>query len=216
MPIAGSFINDSRRAERTSLYLAAALSFDGSSTPVMIRNISAAGALIEGATLPKAGAVLHLVRGALAVRGIAMWATGGRCGVSFSDNIDVQQWRAARKNTEQQRVDEVVRLVKAGAVPLPVRSFGHSSKGGENAPGSAELSRDLRLVSDLVGRLGEELARDSELVKRHGAALQLVDIAMQIIGAVETTLAGREDAGNSAAKLEGLRRSADEALRPGS
>lgn len=198
---------DARAASRSSLYLAAALYCDGASSPVKIRNISSAGALLEGMPVPDAGSLVQLVRGDLIVHGLIAWADDKRCGIKFSGTVDVQQWRAAPGNSEQQRVDDVVRLVKAGAVPLPVPPLA----GPEDIAGP--VAADIRRALDLLDRLGEALAGDEEVITRHCTALQNLDIAMQVIAAVGAIATGDSDPEIDAIKLAGLRRSADQALR---
>jgi hypothetical protein len=204
---------DARGAARSSIYLAAALYCDGCSSAVRIRNISATGALIEGAVIPGTGSLVQLVRGGLIVHALVAWSAERRCGLKFSGSIDVHQWRAAPTNGEQHRVDEVVRLVKAGAVPLPVPPLSHTSARSESGVSAAALSADLRNVSELLDKLGETLSGDLQVVARHGPALQNLDIAMQVICAVSAILDSREDSEGETTKLAALRRSADQALR---
>lgn len=207
---------DARGAARASLYLAAALYCDGTSSPVKIRNISTTGALIEGAAIPPAGSLVQLVRGGLIVHGLVAWCTEGRGGLKFSGSVDVQQWRASPSNSEQQRVDEIVRLVKAGAVPLPVPPLSKIAESQDDCETSADLPADLGRASKLLEVLGGVLASDPDVVTRHETALQNLDIAMQVIAAVEAILAGDSDLEIDATKLPGLRRSADQALKQGS
>ena len=208
---------DARGAARASLYLAAALYCDGSSSPVKIRNISTTGALVEGtATIPAAGSLVQLVRGGLIVHGLVAWCSKGRCGLKFSGSVDVQQWRASPSNSEQQRVDEIVRLVKAGAVPLPVPPLSQIAAPEEFHETNTDLSADLARASKLLENLGGVLASDPNIVTQHGTALQNLDIAMQVIAAVEAIIAGESDLEIDATKLPGLRRSADQALQQGS
>lgn len=204
---------DARTASRASLYLAATLYCDGSSSPVKIRNISSAGVLIEGVVIPSVGSLVQLVRGGLIVHGLVAWSVEDRAGIKFSGTVDVQQWRAVPKNGEQQRVDEVVRLVKAGAVPLPVTPLAYSraNEGGPESP--PDLSEDLRRALALLDSLGRTLAGDTGIVARHGVALQNLDIAMQVISAVEAIVTGQSDPEIDATKLSGLRRSASQALQ---
>lgn len=203
---------DARGGNRASLYLAAALYCDGFSSPVKIRNISSAGALIEGLLVPSMGSLVQLVRGGLIVHGLVAWSVEGRCGLKFSGSVDVEQWRATPGNGEQQRVDEIVRLVKAGAVPLPVPPLSEFGQTEDVRDPSFELSADLRRASGLLDTLGEVLASDPDIVTRHGTALQNLDIAMQVIAAVEAIIGGHSDFEIDATKLQGLRRSADQAL----
>ena len=204
---------DARGASRSSLYLAAALYCDGSSCPVKIRNISASGALLEGTSIPSVGSLVQLVRARLIVHALVAWAKDGRCGLKFSGSVDVQEWRASPSNSEQQRVDEIVRLVKAGAVPLPVPPLSEVLEAEDIGDPSGELSADLQRASKLLDTLGGVLASDPDIVTHHGTALQNLDIAMQVIAAVEAILAGRSDLEIDATKLLGLRRSADQALQ---
>lgn len=203
---------DARKALRSSMYLGAALYCDSSCTPVRIRNMSAGGALIEGAALPKAGAIVQLVRGTLIIHGLVAWSVDGRCGLRFPCSVDVQQWLACPSNAQQQRVDEVVRLVKAGAVPLPVPTLGEGMRPREPLDAGEELPEDLRRVSKLLEQVGDLLASDPHVVLQHGSKLQNLDIATQVIAAIEEVITGHHDRGFVAAKLAGLRRSADEAL----
>jgi hypothetical protein len=155
---------------------------------------------------------MHLIRGALRVAGVVAWSDANRAGLKFSASIDVQQWRAAPTNTDQQRVDEIVRLVKAGAVPLDV-ALPNDPSARSDASSEDELARDLRRVTELLDELGRALAGDQHVVMRHGTALQNLDIASQIIAAVESILSRQPDPDcNAAAKLSGLRRSAAQAL----
>jgi hypothetical protein len=73
---------------------------------------------------------------------------------------------------------------------------------------------DLRRVSALLDQLGEELAGDSEIVKRHGPALQGLDISVQLIAVLEAIAAQGREFDEAPLKLEALRKSADQALQP--
>lgn len=170
-----------------------------------------AGALLDGAVIPETGSLVQLIRGQLIVHGLVAWSGEGRFGLKFSGRIDVQQWRAATSNIEQERVDKVVRLVKAGVVPLPVQSL--SKSGREMAASRPELARDLRRVAGLLDELGEELAGDADTLARHGLALQSIDISVQLLAAIEALIGQDQEPGDVALKLEALRRSADQALR---
>lgn len=205
---------DARTAHRASIYLAAALYCDGSRSPVKIRNISDTGALIEGSLIPSVGSLVQLVRGELIVHALVAWASDGRCGLKFSGCVDAQKWRAVPMNSDQQRVDDIVRLVKAGAVPLPVSQLAQPSEPScSETDQTAVICGDLNRVVALLANLGEALASDSDIVSRHGSRLQNLDIAMQVIAGVEATIAGNSDPSSDAVKLAGLRRSADQALK---
>jgi hypothetical protein len=199
--------SERRAATRASLYLAASLYHDGHAAPVKIRNISATGALLDSAAIFAAGTLVQLVRGSLIVHGLIAWAQNGRYGLKFSGSIDVHQWRMAPANAEQQRIDDVVRLVKAGAVPLPV------NLPPSDPPADVEsLWEDLQRASDLLAKLGDRLGRDGIVVAQYPTELQNLDIAMQVIAAVGAILSGESDLATGAAKFVNLRKSADQAL----
>jgi len=201
---------DARGAPRESLYVPATLYCDGSPSPVRICDMSVSGALVEGASLPSVGSVVQLIRGSLIVHGIVVWSTEDRRGLKFSGGVDIEQWRATTINSEQQRVDEIVRLVKAGAVPLPVPALRQNK---ERHAHGGQLSEDLQRVSHLLEDLGAVLASDPDVVTQYGSALQNLDIAMQIIAAIEKITSGDSTMNADATKLLGLRRSADQALQ---
>jgi hypothetical protein len=205
-------VTDARQTPRSSLYLGAALYCDGSSTAVRIRNMSPGGALLEGAVLPEVGALVQLVRGSLIIHGLVIWCSAGRCGLKFSGLVAVEQWRACPSNVEQQRVDEVVRLVKAGAVPLPVATVSEHKQRAEAAEAGSELPQDLRRVCELLEQLGDVLACDPDVISRHGTALQNLDIAIQLIAGVQEVVTGPNNWETDTVKLAGLRRNADQVL----
>ena len=199
--------SERRVSTRASLYLAATVYHEDCPYPVKIRNISSAGALLDAQTDLPSGALIQLVRGHLIAIGVVAWSSNGRYGLKFSGGIDVQRWRANPANTEQQRIDEIVRLVRAGAVPLPINTpF-------SDLPTDIEgLSDDLQRASDLLERLGDRLAKDGIVVAQYPAELQNLDIALQVIAAVGAILSGENDLATSAVKFINLRKSADQAL----
>ena len=200
--------HDERRGTaRASLYLAASLYCDGSSYPAKIRNISSSGALLEASAAFAQGSLVQLVRGSLIVHGLVAWIANGKLGLRFSGSIDVPQWRRSISNAEQERVDDIVRLVKAGAVPLPVNTACRESSFGKESP-AADLNRAVRLLD----RLGDRLAKDAIVVSSYPAELQNLDIAVQVIEAVGTLLEARTDLGLDENKFASLRKSADQAL----
>lgn len=199
--------SDRRSETRQTLTLAASLYCDGSSSPVKIRNISSTGALVESRGALATGTLVQLVRGPLIIHALVTWSENGRCGLKFSGSIDVRQWRATPINTEQQRVDELVKLVKAGAVPLPV------NEASEDLPDGADgLSADLRRALELLENLGDRLAKDAIVVALYPAELQNLDIAMQVIAAVGSIVSGESGVATGARKFGSLRISADQAL----
>lgn len=207
---------DARHAPRTSIYLSATLYCDGAAVPVRVRNISETGALIESTAIPGDVALVQLVRGELIVHALVAWRHEERCGLKFSGRIDVQRWRSLRTNTDQQRVDEIVKVIKAGAVPLPIPLAEAGCRTAAGATASQDLATDLQCALDLLGSLGNELASEAETIIRHGSSLQTLDIAIQVVAAVKAIMGGDGELAIDANKLTGLRRSADQALQRGS
>lgn len=201
---------DPRENPRTNLFLGAVIRQAGLSLPVKIRNMSVAGALAEGAALPGEGAEVQLVRGSLSVPAVVAWSSDGRCGLRFSSLACVADWLAPPVNPAQRRVDEAVRVLKLGAVPMPQRGAAPAE-----APIGSELVRfgeDLRRAMRLVKDLCHELSSDGDLVIRHAEKLQNMDIVQQTVGTVADALAGETDENLIAARLENLRSSCAAAL----
>lgn len=202
---------EGRETARVNLFMAATLHSSGVETAVKIRDLSATGAQIECSLLPAVGSSMTLTRGRLSVHGHVAWCTERRCGLHFSTRIAVADWMANPVNREQQRVDHVVALVKAGAAPLAPRA---SVPAPQVAAGVDDVGEDLRRVSQLLGSLGNALANDPAIVIRHGIALQNLDIAMQtLIALADAMQAGARTDGPGIARLNELRTSCAEALK---
>ena len=197
---------DRRSDSRSSLYLAASIYRDGAAHPAKIRNISATGALVEVRTAFAPGSLVQLVRGPLSVHGVVLWTETGKLGLKFSRSIDVSRWRKTLTNAEQQRVDDIVRLVKACAVPPPVSVPLTSIPSGIDG-----ASADLRRAANLLGRLGDRLAADGIVVASYPAELQNLDIAIQMIEAVQLLLESAQKPTTDSEKVASLHKSAGRA-----
>ncbi len=81
--------DESRREERTHLFVAATLYFADGSCPVHIRNMSPTGALIEGAVLPEIQMPAIMKRGELETNVSLVWKAGRKAGLSFSSTVHV-------------------------------------------------------------------------------------------------------------------------------
>lgn len=194
---------DARINPRTNMFLGAALYGDGFSSPVKVRNMSASGALVEGGAIPESGAGVRLVRGSLCVPAQVIWSVKGRCGLRFVALVTVGDWLAPPRNTEQQRVDEVVSLVKAGAVPIAPTQ--------RSTLEPANLGDELRRICILLEKIGDTLSSDEVTLAKHGSELQNLDICTQTIAAVSDALEGKNAL--SADRLASLRLSCEQALR---
>lgn len=201
---------DMRRSPRSNMFIAAALQGEDFSSPVKVRNMSVTGALAEGPTMPRSGAQVRLVRGSLSASARVAWSAQGRCGLHFSSLVCVRDWLAPPANVAQRQVDEVVGLLKLGALPMPKRRTTPADASG----GDRQLlyGEDLRRASRLIELLSDELAGDERVVERHLAALQSLDIVIQTVSAVADGLAESADGQAVARRLENLRASCVQAL----
>lgn len=167
---------DTRRGPRTSLFVMAVMYAGNASAPVKLRDVSAGGALVEGALIPTPGTKISLRRGSLVVTGEVAWQKDGRAGLSFDTRVSVGDWLpSAKVPAAQQRVDEAVQQIKSsmlgrapGAISLPL----------ESVPVTASELRGLRRA---IESLADDLSDDPAVVARHAAALQTLDLAVQIL-----------------------------------
>lgn len=67
--------------------MSAVLELSGQALEVVLRNLSADGALVEGDTLPVEGAQVRFRRNELVVSGKVVWVRGRRAGLSFNDKL---------------------------------------------------------------------------------------------------------------------------------
>ena len=188
------------------MFLAAVLRGSAFSIPVRIRNMSSTGALVEGAAMPDGGSSVRLIRGSLMIPAEVAWSAGGRCGLRFDGTVSIKEWLAPPSNKEQKRVDSAVRVIKAGAIPLPLGAESH------DASSPLELYLDLRAASKLLEGHCEELLGDPEALLRYGDKLQNLDIVLQTIGAVADMLTGQGDEPSILSRLQNLRVSSRQAL----
>lgn len=201
---------DPRENPRTNIFVGAVIRDRGLSLPVKVRNISVAGALVEGTALPAEGAEVELARGSLAVPAAVAWCAEGRCGLRFSTLACVSDWLAPSANPGQQRVDEAVRVLKLGAVPLPQRPASETDPPFRGQ--LVQLSGDLRSAMRLVKDLCHELSSESDVVTRHAEKLQNMDIVQQTVATVADSLERGVDE-NAMTRLGSLRASCGAALQ---
>ena len=201
---------EARAGARTNLFVAATLRTNSEVYPVTIRDLSAAGAQIESALRPEIGAEVTLSRGHLSVRGHVTWARNRRCGLQFASPISVQDWMASPVHRQQQRVDQVVAVVKSGARPPEVPAELRVAT-------PSHAVQDLKRVSRLLEILSDALASDPAVVVTHGLQLQNLDIALQTLTALAGTFrADNPEYAASLARLAELRISCAEALQANS
>ncbi|MEO5773240.1 MAG: PilZ domain-containing protein [Sphingomicrobium sp.] len=200
---------EARHLPRSNMFLAAVLSTSVEQAPVKVRNMSAKGAMIETPLLPALGSDVHLIRGPLSVRAGVVWSRDNKCGLRFQSEVSVKNWMAPPGNVEQQRVDQIVALVKAGGALPPAAPAPDSLA----AASTAQLAEDIKLVFRLIEQLGDDLADSPETLMRHEAKLQNLDVAMQMLAAIEKEMGGNSPTdGQSMARLHDLRAVGAQAL----
>jgi hypothetical protein len=182
---------DNRVARRTNLFLSATVGSDRwPDTTVRVRNVSTTGALIEGTSLPLAGEAVVLKRGEIHVPAMVMWADGIRRGVRFSHPVSTDIWSPSKPATSagQERVDAIQAAIRSGKVlelaPAPAVTAPASAPASEAGKLEDKLACELKAVQDLLESIGEQLICDMEVVQRHGASLQGIDRAHQVLGHV--------------------------------
>jgi hypothetical protein len=173
--------------------------------------MSSDGAMVESPLMLTAGTTVELLRGSLVGRGMVIWSSSNRCGLRFTSEVSVKDWLAAPNKVQQQRVDEIVALVKAGATDL------ERGDGAVSAARSLEqLVDDLGAVVRLIQDLEDDLVSCEGTLERHGMKLQHLDIAMQMVRAIAGELASGESNGPVRdAKLADLRLACAQALGTG-
>lgn len=182
-----------RRAERVHLFLVATLYCGASGNPVRVRNLSATGALVEGTSLPAAGTVVILRRGALEAPGSVVWSGSGKAGVAFTGLVEVAQWLPAKEAKRQTQVDRIAfginqaRPLVAGAAPLAAITVPSVEVPSVEAPTTAAMADELAAVQAQIGQLGERLAADATVLATY-PELRWLGEATQRIGRVVAVL----------------------------
>lgn len=174
---------DNQRADpRKAMFVAAELFVGRASTPVKIRNMSTAGALVEGDALPPAGVAIRLVRGPLSASGRMSWSDGSRGGVALAETIAVEDWIRGKIPAHQARVDALIAEIrKSGREP---RSLHVNDAKPTLEQSDTAVEAELRTLAALVAGLEDALIDDPHVITHHGDALQKIDEAQQRIGAL--------------------------------
>ena len=161
------------RPLRTNMFVMATIYAGRGSAPVKIRNLSTSGALIEGARIPPQMTDVTLQRGGLTVDGKVVWCSNGRAGLEFESPISVAHWLPGGEALlEQERVDAVFHGAQAQREPGPDSS----------EPRGPVTSAEILKTKAMLEVLGDALADDADVLVRHGAQLQALDLAVQVLG----------------------------------
>ena len=101
-----SGITQNRRTRRSHVLMAASIEAGGVSVAVKLRNLSADGALVEGAQLPAIGSPVVFRKKELNLAGRVAWVTGSRAGIAFDAKLDPESvLRHVPKSRPQAKLD---------------------------------------------------------------------------------------------------------------
>jgi hypothetical protein len=141
------------------------------------------GALIEASLVPDPGAEVILKRGGLRISGQIAWKVERKAGIVFSAGVNVADWMSRPVGAHQEKVDDIVSSLRAGAHP-------------DSAVDATNMSRDTSIVAELAAlradlvQLGNGLASDTSLIAAH-PEIQMIDVALQrvdrVIGQLRST-----------------------------
>ena len=180
MPEAESATPEDRRDERTHLFVIGTLYFGRASAPVRVRNLSAAGALIEGTSLPLAGTEIILRRGDLKASGIAVWVASGRAGLCFKSPVAVSSWLPTKEPSRQRHADRFVFGLKHAGLAAGIAGVLPVEEAKLCMPAVVPELESLQVE---LGHLADSLAKDVILVATH-PEVQFLDEAVQRIGKI--------------------------------
>jgi hypothetical protein len=86
-----SSITQNRRSNRSPMLLSAQIQVGGTEVAVIIRNLSAQGALIEGGKLPLVGSATLFRRNDLCVSGRIVWVENRFAGLAFDRQLEREE-----------------------------------------------------------------------------------------------------------------------------
>lgn len=173
-----------RLSRRTNVFLTATMRFEGRILPVRIRNMSAAGALLQAAILPAAGTELMLRRGELEASARVIWSEHGACGVRFLEVVAVPAWLSEKvtgAGEAQQRVDIIQAQVRTHT-PSPPEPALPRDTGLPKHIMSERVAEEIAHVQRILEQVGDKFTSDPVVLSRHIDSLQQFDIMGQILG----------------------------------
>jgi hypothetical protein len=162
--------SDNRSQLRSNVFLAASLVAGAVPLPVRVRNLSGRGALVDGGSLPPAGARVRLLRGELSAEGQVAWSGQGHAGVRFAREIDVGEWVKRLGHPGQRRIDEAVAALRRN------QPVGQSD--AEPSPSLGEICIALDAICErLAGSPAMTVEMAEELVKLDALSRALQQLA---------------------------------------
>ena len=192
------------RPPRKNVMLAATISASMLTAPVRIRNLSEAGAMIDGPALPDRGSTLTLNRLEMSIAATVIWKREGRCGLALSGPIMVEDWIAGVCKTPghgslgQLRVDQIQEAIRNGAA-LPLETEPPAPNPADADPIERRIAAELARVKRMLDEVSEELTDDIDILTRHQQAVQNFDIAAMIVESLAAVMAADDRASAVAA-----------------
>jgi hypothetical protein len=181
---------ESRASARTNLFLAATLGSAGANHPVKIRDLSATGARIETSVALKVGAAVTLVRGGLSIDARVGWRAERFCGLSFAAPVSIEDWMANPVNLDRQAVPPVA---VGGGVATP---FHRPEQHAES------IAEELTRVSRWLEAFGHTLAKDPQVVFKHGTQLFSLGLAARSLAALAEAIQAENHSASSASRAK--------------
>jgi hypothetical protein len=173
--------------------LAATIRFGGEMADVFVRNLSMAGALVEGRNLPEQGESVELQRSDYRIPATVMWRAEGRCGLSFAHLVKVDDLiRRKGAAAHQSRVDQIQRALRENR---PVPSFQETEQLVGAAAIGKRLVDELGYALRLAETVNETLANDAYVLGRYGVALQQLDEVEQLLRKLVSNLTAHDAPG---------------------
>jgi hypothetical protein len=116
------------RQPRVATLIAARLNSDSGWSDVIIKNMSANGAMLQSASPPRRGTYVELRKGASVIVGRTIWSDAQHCGIQTQDRVQLDQWlslpaggaAAAWPNGERR----LIRRQTPAAAAIDARAFG--------------------------------------------------------------------------------------------
>lgn len=172
--------------------LAATIQFGGHNSDVFVRNISMAGALVEGRNLPEQGESVELRRSDYRIPATVMWRAEGRCGLSFTHLVKVDDLIRRKGVVHQSRVDTIQRALRENR---PVPAFSETEQLVGAAAVGKRLVDELGYAMRLTETVNETLANDAYILGRYGVALQQLDEVEQLLRKLVGNLSAQDAPG---------------------
>ena len=112
-----SSVTQNWRSNRSPVLLSARIEVDGAEVPVVLRNLSSEGALIEGSNFPEEGASTKFRRNELTVNGRIVWVEGRYAGILFDRELNREEL-LCHVPKPRQRIESPFRRPGLACAPL--------------------------------------------------------------------------------------------------